>query len=76
METFLKTGFGQISIAPKKSGLPKIWGGGRGAARTPMSEVLTFWHTKTCDKFVQTGGGGFSNPPTSKIVITPTPKEP
>ena len=45
METFLKTGFGQISIVPKKSGLPKIWGGGRGAARTPMSEVLTFWHT-------------------------------
>ena len=24
---------------------------------------------------IQTGGGGFSNPPSGKIVITPTPKE-
>ena len=45
METSLRTGCAQIfSRCPKKSELPKIWGGGGGAAaplalpaRTPMT---------------------------------------
>ena len=44
MQTSLKTGFAQIfSCCPKKSELPKIWGGAVAPlappARTPMSTV-------------------------------------
>ena len=47
METSLKTGSAQIfSCCPKKSELPKIWGGGAAAplappARTPMSFIYS-----------------------------------
>ena len=49
------------------------------AAYPQMACVLTaklFFITEVTNiNPIQTGGGGFSNPPTGKIVITPTPKE-
>ena len=50
---------------------------------TTWANVLYFflgnqpiWPTRECINPIQTGGGGgFSNPPSGKIVITPTPKQ-
>ena len=53
MQSFVKIGFAQISLAamPKISELPKIWGGGGGGvccsppapmARTPMGAITFF----------------------------------
>ena len=50
MKTSLKTGFAQISLAAKKSELPKIWGGGAAASLPPPPAPYDIVPKKCCEK--------------------------